>query len=287
MAANNGCEGPWSSSLAVNVESRPTAFTMTGGGATCATAGTGIAVGLSNSENGINYTLYRNDAPTTTIVPGTGAAISFGNQVTGGKYTSLANNPTTTCNKTMNGFVDVAVDPQVPDAPAQPTGNGTPLPGTITNYTTAGGTYATSYSWDVTPANAGTFSGSTTTGTITWSPTYQGGASIKVQGVNSCGSGSFSIDFPVNVTTGISEPAKQKIVTLYPNPAKGMINIIPLYKVKTDLKVFNSMGAVVMERDNLSLTGTYPLDISTLSPGIYYFNILTNDAQQIQKVIVQ
>jgi hypothetical protein len=187
----------------------------------------------------------------------------------------------------MNGIVVVTVDPQVPDAPAQPTGNSAPSAGTTTDYTTAGGTYATAYSWEVTPASAGTFSGSTTTGSITWSPTYQGSASIKVQGVNSCGAGSYSIDFPVNVITGIAEPTKQKIVTLYPNPAKGMINIIPLFKMKTDLKVFNSQGCVVIEKNSLSLNGSYQLDISGLVPGIYFFNILTDNAQQIQKVVVE
>jgi PKD repeat protein len=175
----------------------------------------------------------------------------------------------------------------VPDAPAQPTGNGSPVAGTTTDYTTTGGTYATSYSWAVTPADAGIFTGSTTTGSITWSPTFQGAASIKVQGIDDCGAGSYSIDFPVNVTVGIAESTKQKIVTFYPNPAKGILNIISLFKMKTDLKVFNAQGCVVIEKNSLNLNGTYQLDISGLAPGIYYFKILTDDAQHIQKVIVE
>lgn len=265
----------------------PTVFSMTGGGATCATVGTGSPVGLNGSQTGINYTLYLDGTATSTVVAGTGGAITFGNQLIGGNYSSQAYNPSSTCNSVMNGVSVVTVDPQVPDAPAQPTGNSAPAPGTTTDYITAGATYATSYSWDVTPADAGTFTGSTTTGSITWSSTYQGPANIKVRGVNSCGNGDYSVDFPVNVTTGITELTKQKIVNFYPNPAKGMINIIPLYKMKTDLKVYNSLGSVVIEKNNLNLNGTYQLDISGLTPGIYYFNILTDNAQQIQKVIVQ
>jgi PKD repeat protein len=286
-AVNNGCEGPWSAYLNVTVDNGPGIFSMAGGGATCATGGTGAAVGLDGSQTGIDYTLYLNGTATTIVVPGTGGTITFGNQLIGGNYSSVGINPSTTCSNPMNGIVIVTVDPQVPDAPAQPTGNGAPTGGTTTDYTTSGGTYATSYSWNVTPFNAGTFTGSTTTGSITWSLTYQGPASIKVQGINACGAGSYSIDFPVNVVTGIAEPTKQKIVTLYPNPAKGIINIIPLFKMKTDLKVFNSLGCVIIEKNSLNLNGTYQLDISGLTPGIYYFNILTDDAQQIQKVIVE
>jgi PKD repeat protein len=287
QAINGGCSGLMSASLNVNVDNGPGVYTMTGGGTICLTGGTGAPVGLDGSQTGINYTLYLNGTATSTVVPGTGGAISFGNQLVGGNYSAQANNPATTCNNAMNGLVVVTVDPQVPDAPAQPTGNGTPAPGSTTDYTTTGGTYATSYSWAVTPANAGTISGTGTTGSITWSPTYLGSASIKVQGINSCGAGSWSVDFPVLVVTGIGELTKQKIVTLYPNPAKGMINIIPLYKMKTDLKVFNSLGCVIIEKNSLNLEGSYQLDISTLVPGIYYFNILTDNAQQIQKVVVQ
>jgi hypothetical protein len=57
--------------------------------------------------------------------------------------------------------------------------------------------------------------------------------------------------------------------------------------MKTDLKVFNTLGFVVIEKNSLNLNGTYQLDISGLTPGIYYFNILTDNAQQIQKVIVE
>jgi PKD repeat protein len=286
-AVNGGCQGPWSATLNVNIDNGPGAYTVTGGGATCATGGTGAPVGLDGSQTGVNYTLYLNGTATSTVVPGTGAAISFGNQTVGGNYSAQGTNPTTTCTNPMNGLVVVTVDPQVPNAPAQPTGNGTPSAGTTTTYTTTGGTYATTYNWTVTPANAGTFTGNTNVGSITWSNSFQGSASIKVQGVNSCGAGSYSIDFPVNVVTGIGEQTMPKLVSIYPNPAKGMVNIVPARKMTTDLQVFNSIGSMVIEKSNLNLDGSYQLDISKLAPGIYYFNLITNEAQQIQKVIVE
>jgi PKD repeat protein/thiol-disulfide isomerase/thioredoxin len=282
---NNGCQGAWSSSLNVTVNNLPGVFSMTGGGATCAT-GSGIAVGLNNSETGTTYTLYLDGTATTTVVPGTGSSISFGNQLLAGNYTAEAFNSSTTCTNTMNGTAVVTVDPQVPDAPAEPTGNGAPTGGSTTQYTTTGGNYATSYTWTVTPSQAGTFTGNTTTGSITWSNTYIGSASITVQGVNSCGSGSYSIEFPVNVLTGIGEARMQKLVTVSPNPANGTIRITPLHNMSINLKVFNSLGSLMIEKENLDLNGSYQLDISGLAPGIYYFSILTDAAHQIQKVIV-
>jgi PKD repeat protein len=284
---NLGCEGPWSSTLNVNVDGGPGSYSMNGGGSTCATTGNGIAVGLDGSQTGVNYTLVQNGTATSTVVAGTGSAISFGNQTVAGNYTATGTNTTTTCSSAMNGTIVVTVDPQVPEAPAQPTGNGNPAPGSTDDYTTTGGTYATTYNWTVTPALAGTFTGNGTTASITWSPSYLGSAAIQVQGVNSCGSGSYSVDLPVNVVTGISAQGKQKLVTIYPNPAKGTVHIISGSKMKAGLKVMNSLGAVVIEKSGLDLDGTSVLDISGLAPGVYFFNIIGDRANQIQKVVVE
>ncbi len=284
---NNGCQGPWSSFLDVTVNNVPAIFLMTGGGATCANGGTGVPVGLSGSETSTNYTLFRNDTVTTTVVPGTGNAISFGNQFIGGNYTAQALNTNTNCSSLMSGTAIVTVDPQIPDTAAEPTGNGSPKGGSTTQYTTTGARYATSYNWAVTPSNAGVFTGNTTTGSITWS-NYIGGATITVQGVNSCGNGAYSNGFQVNVVTGLEEYKMQKLVTVFPNPVRGIIKIVPLYNnMKINLKVFSSLGCLLIEKDDLNLSGSYQLDISELAPGIYYFNILTDNAQQIQKVIVE
>ena len=285
QAVNGGCTGPISASLNVNVDNGPGVYTMTGGGTTCA-SGTGIAVGLDGSQTGINYTMYLNGTATSTVVPGTGAPISFGNQTVAGNYSSDGVNPATTCSNSMNGLVVVLVDPQAPDAPTQPTGEAAPMEGSTSDYTTTGGAYAATYSWAITPASAGTVTGSSTTGTVTWN-IFTGSASVKVQGMNSCGAGAWSVEFPVNVLTGIGEAKMQKLVTLYPNPAKGTIRITPLYRMTTDLKVYNTLGSLVIEKDHLTLDGSYQMDISNLLPGIYYFNIITNDTKQIQKVVVE
>jgi hypothetical protein len=191
----------------------------------------------------------------------------------------------------MNGTETVSIDPQVPDVPADPQGNtnvhsgGTPT----TDYTTTGGTYATTYSWDLTPAEAGTVAGTTNTGTSTWNNSFIGTAYIKVKGVNSCGGGSFSDSLIITVdnTVGIPEASGQKAVSICPNPAKDNLNIISGKKLQVDVQMFNSLGSVVINKQKVNISGTYKLDISQLNPGVYFIRITGKEIQEIQKVIIE
>ncbi len=290
-AVNGGCQGPWSSNLSITVNMGPGVFTMTGGGAYCGQGGNGSPVGLDGSQTGVNYTLYLNGNATTNIVPGTGNPISFGNQMTAGNYTAIGNNPSTTCSVNMNGTETVTIDPQVPNVPADPQGptivhsGGTPT----TDYTTTGGTYATTYSWNLTPTDAGTIAGITNTGIATWNNSFIGTAYVKVQGVNSCGGGSFSNELTITVdnAVGIPEASRQKVLNIYPNPAKDNLNIISGKKLQVDVQMFNSLGSVVISKQKMNISGTYKLDISQLNPGVYFIRITGNEIQEIQKVIIQ
>ncbi len=82
----------------------PALFTVTGGGSFCQ-GGSGVPVGLSGSQSGVNYQLFRNGIRTGSPVAGTGGAITFGNQVplATSTYTVTATNATTGCTNTMTG----------------------------------------------------------------------------------------------------------------------------------------------------------------------------------------
>jgi hypothetical protein len=60
----------------------PTAFEVIESGSYCAGEG-GLPVGLSGSETGVTYTLYKDGDAQVPPVDGTGDAISFGNQLSG------------------------------------------------------------------------------------------------------------------------------------------------------------------------------------------------------------
>jgi PKD repeat protein len=288
---NASCEGQWTNYLPITIETGPMGYNMTGGGAYCGQGGNGSPIGLDGSQTATNYTLYLNGTATTTIVPGTGSAISFGNQMTAGSYTAVANTSGAGCPNTMNGTIPVSIDPQVPEVPGDPMGPAQVYTGSTptTDFTTTGGTYSTTYTWELSPASAGTFSGANTTATVSWNLTYAGTAIIRVQGVNSCGGGSFSNEFPVTVDVGvgISEPGQAKLISLFPNPAKGMVTLIPAKSITADILVRNSLGKTVLNKTRVTLSGNYQMNISELQAGIYFIRISSGDTWQTLKMIVE
>lgn len=89
----------------------PIAYSVTGGGSYC-TDGTGVEIGLSNSQTGKTYQLRINNTNAGTPISGTDSAISFGNQTTVGNYTVVATNTTTACTTTMIGNTSVSINPK-------------------------------------------------------------------------------------------------------------------------------------------------------------------------------
>ncbi|MDO9257465.1 MAG: PKD domain-containing protein [Bacteroidales bacterium] len=81
----------------------PTAFNITPAGLTCGTA----IIGLDGSENGMNYTLFKNGINTGITISGTGNAISFGTQ-TYGNYTIKAVNVISNCNLFIPGTIQIS-----------------------------------------------------------------------------------------------------------------------------------------------------------------------------------
>jgi|GEM_PF-1954194 len=108
--ATTSCTAPMTASADVVANPLPTAFNVTGGGSLC-TGGAPVAIGLSGSEVGVNYTLVRDGATNVETIAGTGAALAFTTQTTAGTYTVVAQNATTTCQQNMTGSAAVVVNP--------------------------------------------------------------------------------------------------------------------------------------------------------------------------------
>ncbi|MFL5752494.1 MAG: lamin tail domain-containing protein, partial [Bacteroidia bacterium] len=139
----------------------PTVYTVTGGGSYC-TGGTGVTVGLSNSQSGYSYQLQNNGSNTGSPVTGTGGALSFTNQTVAGNYTIIATNPTGSCTATMTGTATVSIN-SLPTVTASSATICAGSSGTIT----AGG--AVSYLWNTqaTTASISDNPSSTTSYTVT------------------------------------------------------------------------------------------------------------------------
>src|SRR5690606_9633300 len=103
----------------------PTAYSVTGGGSYCS-GGSGVVVGLVNSQSSVNYQLYNGASTVGSPVAGTGSAISFGNQTAAGTYTVKAIGTGTYCAgpTDMSGSATVSVN-AVPATPTITAGSST------------------------------------------------------------------------------------------------------------------------------------------------------------------
>jgi serine protease len=95
------------------------------------------------------------------------------------------------------------------------------------------------------------------------------------------------------LTTGIATNStiESNILTVYPNPASNtsVININIAETSTVSLKIFNILGEEIKTITSGKMqAGAHQIinDISSLSNGIYYYQLLVNDKKHIQKLIV-
>jgi len=171
-----GCSA--STSTTVTINALPTNFSVTGGGVNC-TGGTGVAIGVSGSQTGVNYQLKLAGVNTGTAVAGNGNPISFGLKTTAGSYTVTATNTTTTCSSTMTGSAAIIVS-ALPSAPASISGTKSICIGSTTTLgdSTTGGVWSSLSPSIATVTSAGIVTGiSAGTATIRYTITNGGGCS--------------------------------------------------------------------------------------------------------------
>ena len=178
ITSAGGCST--STNTVVTVNALPSLFTVTGGGVYC-TGGTGVLVGLSGSQTGVNYQLLLANVNTGAVVVGTGSSISFGLKTVVGTYTVVATNSTTTCSSSMTGNVKITTS-SAPSAPAAIGGTKSVCAGNTTTLTDAtnGGVWSSLTPSIATVTAAGVVKGiAAGTVTINYSVTNSGGCSAS------------------------------------------------------------------------------------------------------------
>jgi len=150
---------------------------------------------------------------------------------------------------TKNDYITAITQP---GQAAQPAGDIWVCTNLVTTslYTTTGGTGASSYVWQLLPAAAGSIAGSGTTGTVSWTNSWEGTATIQVKGVNACGEGPFSD--PLNVTcqicSGIGNTTASRGLRIEPNPNDGCFKITggQVFENRSlKIEVFDAMANII------------------------------------------
>ena len=287
-ANNANCEGTFSDPLQITVNSLPASFVVTGGGTYCGPNGTGLPVELNGSQANTSYTLYKDGNVTSTVIQGTGNAITFGNQLAAGAYSAKASNQAS-CISDMSGSASIAVDPQAPEKPADPAGPAIIITTeTPTSEFVSTSQFASTYSWELAPAEAGTITGSGSTSLITWNQAYIGTSKIKVQGVNTCGSSTYSNEVSTSVNIGVGIPeSKESAYFIAPNPATNSVTIFVPEAMVCDVMVINNNGKVVLSKPGMNLNKETRLDISILSAGLYNVVLRNQTTSRTMKLIIE
>ena len=240
----------------------------------------------------------------------TGGATSWNWEFPGGDpATSTEQNPVVTYNNTGTFDVTLTVSDGTntntytkdnyivvvvaPDAPATPQGENEVCTNFVSTsqYNTTGAANAESYSWSIEPAEAGTISGTGTTGTVEWTDNWEGTATISVKGVNSCGEGVSSDGFEVacSICTGLGESTIDE-VSVYPNPSSGLFTIqLSGNEKDVSIQVVNTLSSVIYEKTGIELNGNYKttVDLSEYNNGVYFLIIKNNSGRIVKRIIIQ
>ncbi len=155
---SSSCTNNMAGSAIIVVNALPGVYHVVGGGGYCA-GGTGVHIGLSNSNSGVNYQLYDGFASTGGVVLSAGGPLDLGLQTTAGTYTVIGVNASTGCTSTMADSAVVVINTMVAPHVNLSTGVGdTVCAGNMITFTATpvnGGTSPT-YQWTVNGAPTGT-----------------------------------------------------------------------------------------------------------------------------------
>ena len=191
---------------------------------------------------------------------------------------------------TKSNYIAVFEYPQIP---AMPGGDEQVCTNITENsdYVTAGGLYIDSFVWELLPAEAGTISGSGSIGTVEWTPSWEGTATIKVKGVNNnCGEGEFSDSLTVfcEVCTGIHSVTTVSDIVIYPNPTNGELFIKSNREYNNlSVSVINPLNQLVYEKQlDFSDQPLLKINLSGQSRGIYYLRLKSDEGERVEKIIV-
>ena len=78
----------------------------------------------------------------------------------------------------------------------------------------------------------------------------------------------------------------QNEVTVYPNPARGTVNIRMPGKSEFEVRIINTYGELFLSKKNIKEEETFHLDLHDLPPGIYIIHVLFPDGEVVNRKVI-
>lgn len=89
----------------------------------------------------------------------------------------------------------------------------------------------------------------------------------------------------VDATMGIDDNKFSKEISLYPNPASSIVNILSPHQLEAEVRVFDISGKMLKMVDNAVLNNSYSIDVSHLPAGTYFIKLNTSEGEVVKKLL--
>ncbi len=200
VKGNSPCgNGSFSTILSVNISTSPAIATTPSGPVDLCINPTNSTYTVSAIANAAtyNWTLTPTAAGTITNT-GINATIDWANTYTGNIALTVAG-----VNSCGNGTISPALNIVINNTPLSPSTPSGPSSrcnnSSNTNYSVNTIPGASIYTWEITPSNAATLTGTGSSVNIDWNNSYVGSASLKTKAENNCGVGPFSNNLTISI----------------------------------------------------------------------------------------
>ncbi len=97
----------------------------------------------------------------------------------------------------------------------------------------------------------------------------------------------FELAFVTTDLTSVNDFQKKSEISVFPNPSKGVINIVNENNVINSIKVFDLMGRSLYYKDKMESTYTTTIDLSGLKVGLYFIEIKSGNSVFTKKIVLE
>jgi hypothetical protein len=151
--------------------------------------------------------------------------------------------------------------------------------------------FAESYTWSITPEEAGIIEMEAANEIqIAWDENFVGEATLTVAGVNDCGNGGNSptVSITVEDCTSINEVTRNAF-NLAPNPASDEVQIVFTQNIGNPVQVniYSMLGEIVSEQKHYVAANTLTVNVTNLPEGIYFLAVSNNEINTTRKLIIK